>query len=118
MIKAPDHVQVAMPAGEKRGRDFYSSPLGLKELEKAAALAGRGGAWFALPDRGNRTSASRSPSSLAGMPTRRSFLFAARVGGYYDGCGRISGPVGRRTRAAAPVLRGSPFCNRLGPLEL
>jgi hypothetical protein len=72
MIKAPDHVQVAMPAGEKRGRDLYSSPLGLKELEKAAALAGRGGAWFALPDRGNRTSASRSPSGLAGMPTRRS----------------------------------------------
>ena len=50
MIKAPDHVQVAMPAGEKRGRDFYSSPLGLKEPEKAAALAGRAGAWFALPD--------------------------------------------------------------------
>jgi hypothetical protein len=72
MIKAPDHVQVAMPAGGKRGRDFYSSPLGLKEPEKAAALAGRAGAWFALPDRGNRTSSSRSPSSLAGMPTRRS----------------------------------------------
>lgn len=72
MIKAPDHVQVAMPAGGKRGCDFYSSLLGPEEPEKAAALAGRAGAWFALPDRGNRTSASRSPSGLAGMSTRRS----------------------------------------------
>lgn len=51
MIAALDHVQVAMPAGEEgRARGFYSGLLGLDELEKPAALAARGGAWFALPD--------------------------------------------------------------------
>jgi catechol 2,3-dioxygenase-like lactoylglutathione lyase family enzyme len=51
MITALDHVQVAMPAGgERDARGFYSDLLGLDELEKPAALAARGGAWFALPD--------------------------------------------------------------------
>ncbi|QIN84662.1 glyoxalase [Rubrobacter tropicus] len=51
MIDALDHVQVAMPAGrEEKAREFYSGLLGLRELEKPAALAARGGAWFALPD--------------------------------------------------------------------
>jgi len=51
MITALDHVQVAMPAeGEERARGFYSGLLGLDELEKPAALAARGGVWFALPD--------------------------------------------------------------------
>ena len=51
MITALDHVQVAMPAGgEREARHFYSDLLGLDELEKPAALAARGGAWFALPD--------------------------------------------------------------------
>ena len=40
-----------MPAGEEdTARAFYSGLLGLKELEKPPPLAGRGGAWFALPD--------------------------------------------------------------------
>ncbi len=51
MITALDHVQVAMPAGgERDARHLYSDLLGLDELEKPAALAARGGAWFALPD--------------------------------------------------------------------
>ena len=51
MIEALDHVQVAMPAGrEDEARRFYSGLLGLEGLEKPATLAGRGGAWFALPD--------------------------------------------------------------------
>ncbi len=51
MMAALDHVQVAMPAGgEGDARAFYSGLLGLDELEKPAALAARGGAWFALPD--------------------------------------------------------------------
>ena len=51
MIEALDHVQVAMPAGgEGEARAFYSGLLGLSELEKPATLAGRGGAWFGLPD--------------------------------------------------------------------
>ena len=40
-----------MPAGgEEEARAFYSYLLGLKELEKPAPIAKRGGAWFALPD--------------------------------------------------------------------
>jgi catechol 2,3-dioxygenase-like lactoylglutathione lyase family enzyme len=44
-----DHVQVAAPPGcEADARRFYGGVLGLAELPKPAALAGRGGAWFAL----------------------------------------------------------------------
>ena len=40
-----------MPAGgEEEARAFYSGLLGLRELEKPATLAARGGAWFVLPD--------------------------------------------------------------------
>jgi catechol 2,3-dioxygenase-like lactoylglutathione lyase family enzyme len=47
MITGLDHVQVAAPPGcEAEARGFYGSLLGLPELEKPAALAGRGGAWF------------------------------------------------------------------------
>jgi catechol 2,3-dioxygenase-like lactoylglutathione lyase family enzyme len=43
-----DHVQVAAPPGcEERARAFYGGLLGLPELEKPAALAARGGCWFA-----------------------------------------------------------------------
>jgi catechol 2,3-dioxygenase-like lactoylglutathione lyase family enzyme len=43
-----DHVQVAAPAGcEERARTFYGGLLGLPEIEKPAALAARGGCWFA-----------------------------------------------------------------------
>lgn len=41
------HVQVSMPAGqEESARRFYRDALGLTEVDKPAALAGRGGAWF------------------------------------------------------------------------
>lgn len=41
------HVQLAMPAGgEPAAREFYGSVLGLAEIAKPPALAGRGGAWF------------------------------------------------------------------------
>jgi catechol 2,3-dioxygenase-like lactoylglutathione lyase family enzyme len=44
-----DHVQVAAPAGcEEDARRFYGELLGLAEVEKPAALRGRGGVWFAL----------------------------------------------------------------------
>ena len=42
-----DHVQLAMPTGgEDRARGFYGDVLGMKEIPKAEALAGRGGCWF------------------------------------------------------------------------
>ena len=43
-----DHVQLAMPKGsEDRARGFYGEVLGMKEIPKPQALAGRGGCWFA-----------------------------------------------------------------------
>ncbi len=49
MIEAIDHVQVAAPpASEAEARAFYGELLGLEELPKPEALAGRGGVWFAL----------------------------------------------------------------------
>ena len=51
MISGLDHLQLAMPAGEEhRAREYFSGLLGLAEREKPAALATRGGLWFALPD--------------------------------------------------------------------
>jgi catechol 2,3-dioxygenase-like lactoylglutathione lyase family enzyme len=46
---AIDHVQLAAPRGcEAEARRFYGELLGLEELRKPAALAARGGVWFAL----------------------------------------------------------------------
>ena len=41
------HVQLACPPGsETASREFYTGVLGLAEVPKPPALAGRGGAWF------------------------------------------------------------------------
>ena len=41
------HVQVSCPpGGEDAARRFYAEGLGLPEVEKPPALAGRGGCWF------------------------------------------------------------------------
>jgi catechol 2,3-dioxygenase-like lactoylglutathione lyase family enzyme len=41
------HVQIACPAGSEEGlRDYYVGVLGLAEIAKPPALAGRGGCWF------------------------------------------------------------------------
>jgi catechol 2,3-dioxygenase-like lactoylglutathione lyase family enzyme len=46
-ITGLDHVQLAIPAGgEPDARRFYGNLLGLEELAKPTALAGRGGCWF------------------------------------------------------------------------
>lgn len=46
-ILAFDHIQIAMPPGqEDRVRTFYTGILGMTEIPKPLALAGRGGAWF------------------------------------------------------------------------
>ncbi|MEP6599396.1 MAG: VOC family protein [Actinomycetota bacterium] len=48
MITGYDHVQVAIPAdGEDRARAYYSALIGMREVPKPAALAARGGCWFA-----------------------------------------------------------------------
>ena len=49
MIKGVHHVQVSIPVGsEETARAFYCGVLGLKEIEKPEALAGRGGFWLEL----------------------------------------------------------------------
>ena len=43
-----DHIQLSMPeGGEPEARRFYGLTLGLREVVKPSALAGRGGCWFA-----------------------------------------------------------------------
>jgi catechol 2,3-dioxygenase-like lactoylglutathione lyase family enzyme len=45
-----DHVQIAIPRGEVAlARLFYGGVLGLQEVRKSRALAGRSGAWFIGP---------------------------------------------------------------------
>ena len=45
-----DHVQLLMPVrGEPEARRFYGAVLGLREVDKPAALAERGGCWFVGP---------------------------------------------------------------------
>lgn len=47
MITATHHVQIAAPRGcEADARAFYAGVLGMTEVPKPPALAGRGGAWF------------------------------------------------------------------------
>ncbi|KWT61083.1 glyoxalase [Streptomyces albus subsp. albus] len=47
MITGLDHVQLAAPPGSEAAlRAFYGDVLGLREIPKPAALAGRGGCWF------------------------------------------------------------------------
>jgi len=47
MLRAIDHVQIAIPVGgEERARPFWRDLLGLTEVPKPAEMARRGGAWF------------------------------------------------------------------------
>jgi len=47
VVRALDHVQLAMPAGgEALARAFYAGLLGIPEVPKPPALAARGGCWF------------------------------------------------------------------------
>lgn len=47
VITGLDHVQVTIPrAGEDAARAFYAGLLGMTEIPKPEALAGRGGCWF------------------------------------------------------------------------
>jgi catechol 2,3-dioxygenase-like lactoylglutathione lyase family enzyme len=50
VLRAIDHVQLAMPPGEEdRAREFYVGLLGLSEVPKPPNLAVRGGCWFEAP---------------------------------------------------------------------
>jgi catechol 2,3-dioxygenase-like lactoylglutathione lyase family enzyme len=50
-IKRLDHVQICIPVGEEeKAREFYTSVLGLEEIEKPDALKPNGGLWFRIAD--------------------------------------------------------------------
>ncbi|HEU0028906.1 MAG TPA: methyltransferase domain-containing protein [Ktedonobacterales bacterium] len=50
-ITGLDHAQITAPRGcEEQARAFYGATLGLREVAKPAALAGRGGVWFQVGD--------------------------------------------------------------------
>jgi catechol 2,3-dioxygenase-like lactoylglutathione lyase family enzyme len=52
MIIGIDHVQITVPANAvAEARAFYCGLLGLREVEKPAALHGRGGFWLQVGDR-------------------------------------------------------------------
>lgn len=47
-VRLVHHVNIVMPtSGESDARAFYGDLLGFRELPKPAAMAGRGGVWFA-----------------------------------------------------------------------
>jgi catechol 2,3-dioxygenase-like lactoylglutathione lyase family enzyme len=49
VVRGIDHVQILMPPGsEDAARSFFGGLLGLQEVPKPEALAGRGGVWFAV----------------------------------------------------------------------
>lgn len=52
MILSIHHAQITIPVGaEDEARLFYCGLLGLKEIDKPDALAGRGGFWLKVGDR-------------------------------------------------------------------
>jgi catechol 2,3-dioxygenase-like lactoylglutathione lyase family enzyme len=95
-VPAPalDHVQIAAPpGGEDDARRFYGRLLGLAELEKPAALRGRGGVWFSLGGGAQLHIGVQEPFSAA-----RKAHPALRVGG--DGLDALARRLGE---AGAPV---------------
>jgi catechol 2,3-dioxygenase-like lactoylglutathione lyase family enzyme len=51
-IDAIHHVQITIPKGQDAAaRAFYCDVMGLSEIPKPPALAGRGGFWLAVDDR-------------------------------------------------------------------
>jgi len=51
MLRAIDHVQIAIPpGGEPAARPFYGDFLGLTEVPKSGVQATRGGCWFETGD--------------------------------------------------------------------
>jgi catechol 2,3-dioxygenase-like lactoylglutathione lyase family enzyme len=90
------HVQVSCPpGGEDPARRFYADLLGLTEVPKPTALAGRGGCWFrAHDDRGEVTAEVHIGVEEPFAPARRAHL--ALVLGDVDALDRLAA----RLRAA------------------
>ena len=102
-----------MPAGgEAEARRFYGEILGLREVAKPTALAGRGGCWFAGPgvaihlgvETGFAPLAKAHPALLVGD---------LEVPAAAPGRGRGRDVRGRQRAADPALLRPDPFGNRI-----
>jgi catechol 2,3-dioxygenase-like lactoylglutathione lyase family enzyme len=103
------HVQVACPtAGEDAARAFYRDGLGLTEVPKPEALAGRGGCWFRAYDaHGGVTAEIHVGVEERFVPARKAHpaLLLDDVAALDDLAGRLraSGhPVDERERTTFP----------------
>src|SRR5262245_60941626 len=90
MIVGIDHVQITVSADQvESARDFYCGLLGLCEIEKPAALRGRGGFWLQAGDRqvhvgveegvDRRATKAHVAYAVAGLADWRARLAAAGV---------------------------------------
>ena len=117
-LLAIDHVQLAMPpGGEAKARAFYAGVLGLEEIAKPAALAGRGGAWFS-----SGTVQVHLGVEEAFQPARKAHP-AFRVQGLAELVRRCEGAGYAITRDAQlpgqdRVHVADPFGNRIELIEL
>lgn len=117
-LKRIDHIQLAMPeGGEDKARQFYADTLGMREVQKPANLAKRGGCWFEAGDvrvhlgvdPDFRPAKKAHPAFLVeGLDTWRSHLELAGIQGNQDE------PLDgfRRTYIA------DPFGNRIELMEI
>jgi catechol 2,3-dioxygenase-like lactoylglutathione lyase family enzyme len=114
MILALDHVQVAIPAGgEDAARAFYATLLGMTEIQKPAALAGRGGCWFSAGSAVLHLGVEKpfTPARKAHpafLVTELDSLFAALTSAGYD-CVRADGEIPGVRRCHTV----DPFGNRI-----
>ncbi|WP_245841845.1 VOC family protein [Sphingomonas lenta] len=112
-----DHVQIAMPPGrEDEVRAFFGVLLGLVEIDKPEALAGRGGCWFAAGERQLHlgVEADFRPARKAHVALATDELDALRA--RLVAAGRPIGedmPIGGRRR----FFTEDPFGNRLELIE-
>lgn len=118
MITGLDHVQLAMPAGgEDEARAFYGGLLGLREVAKPAALAGRGGVWFALDD-GRQVHLSVETPFVPAAKAHPA-LVADDIDAVADAL-RAAGHAAAWDEALAPRRRlyvGDPFGNRVEVIQ-
>lgn len=114
-----DHVQLAAPPGcEAQARTFFGELLGLPEIEKPAALAGRGGAWFACGAQQVHVGVEE-PHRPAGKAHPALLVSARGLDGLADRLQRAGAPVDWE-HSLAPVRRfytRDPWGNRIELIE-
>jgi catechol 2,3-dioxygenase-like lactoylglutathione lyase family enzyme len=93
------HVQVSCPpGGEDAARAFYADGLGLTEVAKPTALAGRGGCWFRAYDAGTVTAEIHVGVEKAFTPARK-----AHPALVVDDLAALDGLAARLRAAGHPV---------------